>query len=138
MELRYLRTLLGLSLVLGAVCGLVAFATACWPDPFDTRPFDPAVWAAGDNHDRGAMARGAIRRLPPGVFEAEVVALLGAGIPIEEAWPSAYGKYGAVKGHSYHVGCWSGHFHRDAHDSTFLWVHIGADGRVVAAEIGGG
>ena len=38
---------------------------------------------------------------------------------------------------AYYLGCWSG-FGPYGFDSAFIYVHFGADGRVVKAEITGG
>lgn len=117
----------------GVVLGLGAIARRL--DPFEARPFDPAAWAAADHEERAAMARDAIRHLPHGTPEADIEPLLGRpGEVIETPRLTASYPGGAVRTHSYYLGCWSGRYY----DSTFLWVHVGADGRVVAAVIGGG
>jgi hypothetical protein len=41
---------------------------------------------------------------------------------------------GSVRTYSYYLGSWSSWYY----DSTFLWVHVDGEGRVVAAVIGGG
>jgi hypothetical protein len=93
------------------------------------------------------MARDAIRRLPPGLPEAEITKLLGEaesviateklvgstpGGPLPRFGGSAAA--GSVRTYSYYLGSWSNW----AFDSTFLWVHVDNQGRVVAAVIGGG
>src|SRR5262249_24582172 len=99
----------------------------------DARPFDPAAWAAADSTDRAAMARDVIRHLPAGLPEADIEPLLGKGEVWETRRLIGSSPGGAVRTYEYYLGCWSGRYY----DSTFLWVHVGADGRVIKAVIGG-
>jgi hypothetical protein len=103
-------------------------------DPFEARSFDMAAWAAADTLGRAAMARDAIRHLPPGTPESEVERLLGPGPVVDSQRLTASAPGAAVRTYCYHLGGgWAFYY-----DSTFLWVHVGADGRVVEAVIGGG
>ncbi len=120
------------------VCGGLALgirALAQLLDPFDARPFDTATWLAARDEERAAMARDAFRHLPPGTLEADIQPLLGkpgeviATPKLTSSYPRA-----AVRTHSYYLGSWSLRYY----DSTFLWVHVGVNGRVVAAVIRGG
>jgi len=119
--------------VLGAGLAEGARAVFRYFDPLEARPFDPASWAAADSLGRAAMARDAIRHLPPGTPEAEVVRLLGPGPVTPSRRLTASAPRRAVRTYEYHLGGWG--FPYD--DSTFLWVHVGADGRVIEAVIGG-
>ena len=131
------RAILLLVLILTGV-GLVLLAVSAVvnrPDPLDARPFDRATWAAADSYDRAPMAKDAIRHLPAGLPEAEVVALLGKpGEVIETHRLTTSRPRGAVQTYSYFLGSWSYEYF----DSTFLWVHVDAAGRIVEAVIGGG
>jgi hypothetical protein len=117
----------------GAVAVLVYVLTHQL-DRFDARPFDPATWANADNKQRAAMSRDAIRHLPAGLPEAEIELLLGKGEVEETQRLIGRRPRGAVRTYVYYLGCWSGTYY----DSTFLWVHVGEDGRVTEAVIGGG
>jgi hypothetical protein len=79
------------------------------------------------------MARDVIRHLPAGTPEADIEALLGKAGVEETARLTASRPAGAVRTYSYYLGSWSLLYY----DSTFLWVHVDAEGRVVAAVIGG-
>jgi hypothetical protein len=131
------RKLLLLALAAFACIGVVQAvrAVARQFDPFEARSFDPAAWAAAESEVRATMSRDAIRHLPPGTPEAKIESLLGLPNKLIETsrLTSSYPRV-AVRTYSYYLGCWSGRYH----DSTFLWVHVGADGLVVAAVIGGG
>jgi hypothetical protein len=110
-------------------------------DPFDDLPFDPAGWAAADAHDRGPMARGAIRHLPPGTPATRVRELLGEPQPVARDSRGPVDIYGNRLEHpetwAYDLGSWSG-LGPYGFDDAFLYVHFGSDGRVVAAEVTGG
>jgi hypothetical protein len=111
------------------------------PDPFDTRPFDPAVWAVADANDRGPMARDAIRHLPPGIPAARVRELLGESQPVARDPRGPVDVYGNRLQYpetwAYYLGSWS-ELHPYSFDDAFLYVHFDSDGRVVAAEVTGG
>jgi len=125
--------------VAGLVVGFRAFDS--YLDPFDDQPFDPAAWAAAGESQRGPMARDAIRQLPPGTPAARVRELLGEPQPVARDPRGPVDIYGNPLRHpetwAYYLGCWSaiGPYGLDA---AFLYVHLGPDGRVVAAEITGG
>ncbi|MCU0726178.1 MAG: hypothetical protein MUE73_10365 [Planctomycetes bacterium] len=110
-------------------------------DPFDDRPFDPAAWAAAVPHDRGPMARDAIRHLLPGTAGVRVRELLGEPQPVERDPRRPTDVYGNRLEHpetwSYYLGNWSG-FGPYGFDDAFLYVHFGPHGRVIAAEVTGG
>lgn len=120
-------------------------ATMAWPfldsylDPFDDQPFDTAAWAAGDDNEklRGPMARAAARLIPPGTTAERVRELLGESIVV----PPAGDRWGMRPRETvtweYWLGCWSG-LVPYGWDSASLYVHFGADGRVVTTEITGG
>jgi hypothetical protein len=128
------RTILFLAvLALGAGLALGARTLIRHLDPFEARPFDPAAWAAADHEGRASMARDAIRHLPAGTPEADIEAMLGKTRVEETVRLTASGPQGAVRTYSYFLGCWSAIYY----DSTFLWVHVDAEGRVIAAVIGG-
>ena len=79
------------------------------------------------------MARDAIRHLPPGTPESEVERLLGKPDSVEQTEIlTASRPARAVRTWSYSLA--SGSYY----DSTFLWVHVDGDGRVVKEVIGGG
>jgi hypothetical protein len=123
------------ALVLGA--GLAEGTRAIFRqlDPFEARSFDRAAWAVADNEGRAAMARDAIRHLPSGLPASDIEPLLGkCERVIETHRLTASGPRGAVRTYSYYLGGWGFPYY----DSTFLWVHVGADGRVIEAVIGGG
>jgi hypothetical protein len=118
------------------------------PDPFAARRFDPEAWSTADSKGRAAMTRDAIRHLPAGLPESEITKLLGeAGdvIATEKLVGSTPGgplplfagsaPAGSVRTYSYDLGSWGP---SRGYDSTFLWVHVNSNGRVVAAVIGGG
>jgi hypothetical protein len=112
---------------------LVSAAWSCWPDPFDAQPFSPQAWANAGQEARAAMARDAIRQLRPGMTEAEALALLG-----KSGGPG--GPEGRARSHWYYLdprcnvlSAW----HWDVHDTTYLDVHIDAEGRVTGASIEG-
>jgi hypothetical protein len=131
------RPVLLRAMALVASCaGLLIGAPAAirYFDPFEARPFDPAAWAAADTYGRAAMARDAIRHLPPGTPEAEVERLLGPGRVEDSKRLTGSAPGAAIRTYCYHLGGgWAFYY-----DSTFLWVHVGADGRVIEAVIGGG
>jgi hypothetical protein len=64
----------------GLWAGMVALDQ--YLDPFDDRAFISAAWEAADSHDRGPMARDAIRHIPPGTTAARVRELLGEPKPV--------------------------------------------------------
>jgi hypothetical protein len=131
--------LIGFATLVGfVVVAVVVIALDRETDPFDNQQFDPAVWAAGDHEVRMAMARDAARRTPAGMSEAEVVNLLGKPDTVEESRRlTASAPARAVQTYSYYLG--SSHLSSlRGLDDAFLWVHLGNDGRVVAAVIGGG
>ena len=80
------------------------------------------------------MSRDAIRRLPPGTPEADIEPLLGRCKVWETTRLIGVNPGGSVRTHTYYLGSWSTRYY----DDTYLWVHVGADGRVVEAVIGGG
>lgn len=129
----------------GSIAGFTYFCR--WLDPFEARRFDRHEWAAAGPEERAAMARDAIRHVPPGLPEAEIPALLGrcsvhetrrlTGTAMRGARLPYYGGTappGAVRTYSCYLGSWSTLYYDDA----FLWVHVGEDGKVIAAVIGGG
>jgi hypothetical protein len=128
----------GVATCAGAVLILRAVTTYA-PDPFEAHPFDPAEWAAADPKGRAAMARDAIRHLPAGLPEADIRALLGDDCTVRDTLQLntlqliGHGRNGTVRRYEYDLGSWSGVYF----DDTFLWIHVGADGRVIKAEIGG-
>jgi hypothetical protein len=115
----------------GLWAGMVALDR--YLDPFDDRPFDPAVWAAADSHDRGPMARDAIRHLPFGTPAARVRELLRAPEPLPGVPGSPVDGFGHRLEHpekwSYYLGSWSA-LGPYGIDDAFLYVHFGTDGRV--------
>jgi len=103
-------------------------------DPLNAQRFDSASWATADHEGRAAMARDAIRHLPAGLPETEIEKLLGPA-RIEETHRLTHSApRGSVRTYSYHLGGWGLLYY----DSTFLWVHVDREGRVIAAVIGGG
>jgi hypothetical protein len=128
-------TLLASTVAVGLVAAFRAIDS--YLDPFDDRPFDPAVWATGDEVERGPMARDAIRHLPSGLPAARVRELLSE----PQLVPAGGDRWGMrprqAETWSYWLGCWSG-LGPYGFDDAFLYVHFGSDGRVVAAEITGG
>jgi hypothetical protein len=80
------------------------------------------------------MTRDAIQHLAAGLPEAEVQRLLGPAQVFETEKLTRRGPPGAVRTYSYYLGCWSSVYY----DSTFLWVHVDGNGKVIAAVIGGG
>jgi hypothetical protein len=105
-------------------------------DPFEARPLDRSAWLTTNAVGRAPMARDAIRHLPPETPEAEVERLLGkCETLIETRRLTSSGPRGAVWTYSYYLGSRPAPYY---YDSTFLWVHVGADGRVIEAVIGGG
>jgi len=123
----------------GLVGGVVALNR--YLDPFDDQPFSPAAWSAADSHERGPMARSAIRHVPPGTPASQVRELLGEPQPADRDPRGPVDVFGNELAHpktwAYYLGCWSG-LGPYGFDSAFLYVHFGSDGRVVAAEITGG
>ena len=121
--------------IAGLVLGWLAFDS--FLDPFDDRPFDPALWAAADEQQRGPMARDALRHLPVGLPAERVREQLGEA----EVVPAGGDRWGMrprqAETWSYWLGCWSG-IGPYGFDSAFLYVHFGPDGQVIAAEITGG
>lgn len=122
--------------VLGSSIALVALDRLL--DPFNDQAFEPELWASAELGGRVPMARGAIQRIRPGMQESDVVKLLGKPDTIEESQrltksaPSS-----AVKTYSYYLGS-SGLTCLKGMDDAFVWVHVGLDGRVIKAVIGGG
>lgn len=115
-----------------------AIALDSYLDPFDDRPFDPAAWAVADHDGRMSMARDAVRRISPGMTEEEVVGLLGKPDSIEESHRlTASVSPRAARTYLYYIGSSSLSSLRGL-DSAFVWVHLGNDGRVLSAIIGGG
>jgi hypothetical protein len=113
-------------------CGLLVLY---WFDPFRAKPFEKVAWAKANAYGRAAMTRDAIRHLPAGLLESEIEPLLGkSGEVIETHRLTKRAPSGAVRTYSYYLGSWS----LAAYDDTFLWIHVGDDGRVIEAEIGGG
>jgi hypothetical protein len=150
MQTRKLRWVLAGVVAFASGVGLVTygcFLLERWLDPFEARQFDAASWAGSDWKGRAAMARDAIRHLPAGTPEADVVQLLGkpgyvietkklvglvSGPPLPRFSGSA--PAGSVRTYSYGLGSWGW----AGYDDTFLWVHVDGEGRVVAAVVGGG
>lgn len=131
------RAILFLGVFLAGVLLVAAavFDVVNRPDPLGARPFDQASWAAANGYDRAPMAKDAIRHLPAGLPEAEVLALLGKPDYVVESWRlRGSGPSGAARTYCYDLGSWG----FDQGEGTFLWVHLGADGRVVEAVIGVG
>ena len=102
-------------------------------DPFEAHEFDPAVWATAKPEQRAEMVRDAIRHLPTGLPESEVLALLGKGEIINTQKMASHGAFDTVRTHAYYLGNWTGHYCA----KTFLWVHVSAGGCVTGTEIGG-
>jgi hypothetical protein len=104
-------------------------------DPFAVRRFDTTSWAAADHEGRAAMARDAIRHLPTGLPEAEIVTLLGKPDEVIETQRlTRSGPPNSARTYSYYLGSWGW----PGYDSTFLWVHVDGEGRIVSGVIGGG
>jgi hypothetical protein len=120
--------------IFGVTAG--AFLLTKWLDPFDTRPFDPKAWAEADMDGKAAMARDAIRHIRAGMPENDIRGLLGEREPHETRRLTGSAPPGALRTYSYPLGFWGSSFY--GYDSTYLWVHVGADGKVIAAVIGGG
>lgn len=110
-------------------------------DPFDDRPFNQAEWSSANERERGPMARDAVRHLLPGMSADQVRELLGPTQPVYRDPRGPVDGYGNRLEHpetwAYWLGCWSG-LGPYSFDDAFLYVHFGADGRVIAAEITGG
>lgn len=123
----------------GCVAGLLVLDR--YLDPFDDLPFSPAAWAATDEQGRGPMARDAIRHLPAGTSKDRVRELLGNGEPPWRDPRGPWDRFGVRLEYSetsvYNLGSWSG-LGPYGFDDAFLYVHFGADGRVVATEVNGG
>jgi hypothetical protein len=119
--------------------GIVAFDR--FLDPFDDQPFSPAAWLNADEHDRGPMARDAIRHLAPGTTAAQVREWLGTPKPVVRDPRGPVDAFGNRLEYpetwTYPLGCWSG-LGPYGFDSAYLYVHFGSDGRVAAAEVTGG
>jgi hypothetical protein len=82
------------------------------------------------------MARDVIRRLPAGSSEEEIVPLLGHPYEVIETHRlTRSAPPGSVRTYSYSLGSWGPEW---GYDSTFLWIHVDGEGRVIAAVIGGG
>lgn len=100
----------------------------------DTRRFDAVAWAEGHTRTRAAMARDAIRHLPPGTPEEKLLSLLGDMASVDRHDPprsvSAFASP-AVRTYAYHLG----RVQRSEFGNAFLLVHIDADGKVILAEI---
>jgi len=129
--------------LLFALCGIVscgglalgAHALFQWLDPFAAHRFDREFWTASEPKERASMARDAIRHLSPGMLETDIEPLLGKPDEVMDTHRLTKSfPRGAVRTYSYHLVGWSLLYY----DSTFLWVHVGEDGRVIVAEIGGG
>ncbi len=138
---RVMLLLCGWALVLsfGLALGFVKLDN--YLDPFDDEPFSPQAWANAESQARGPMARDAMRWIPIGMPADRVQELLGKK---DKYFPGVGGDRDGfgnpLRGHttwSYYLGCWSS-ISRYGIDSAFLYVHFGADGLVVAAEITGG
>jgi hypothetical protein len=130
--------LLATTFVAGAGLAVAIVALDSYLDPFDDGPFTPEAWAVADDEERAAMARGAVKHVSVGMPETEVVALLGKPDWIwnsRELTASAPAR--AVRTYSYGVATSSLASLRRL-DSVYVWVHVGGDGRVIVAEIGGG
>jgi cytosine/uracil/thiamine/allantoin permease len=93
--------------------------------PFGSEPFDQAKWAAADVEGRRAMAYDAIRHLPPGMLESEVVQLLGKREPRPTREVTRAAPATAVRTYCYWLGCTSLY---TAWDDSYLWVHIDENG----------
>ena len=120
----------------GVVIVLVVFAGVVFNsylDPFDDQPFDPAAWAAAEEHERerGPMARDAVRHIPPGTSAGRVRELLG------EAYSRWSNQPDPGETWSYYIGSWSG-LGPYGLDSAFVEVCFDNNGRVVKAKITGG
>lgn len=135
---RWVVTLVRALAAVSVFCFL-GWAVNSWLDPFDDQPFDIQAWAAAEDRerDRGPMARGAIRQIPPGTSKERVRELLG------EAWvtPAGGDRWGVAPRHgetwAYYVGGHSGLGPYNM-DAAFVYVHFDQNDRVVEAEITGG
>jgi hypothetical protein len=107
-------------------------------DPFASRRFDRAAWAAGRPEQRAPMARDLVRHhLPAGLPAARVRELLGAPDPFPGVGGCVDGFGNPLRSPetwAYYLGSWSWL----GLDSAFLYVHFGPGGEVVGAEITGG
>jgi hypothetical protein len=118
----------------GCTGSITAFTYVCrWLDPFEARRLDPEAWAVAEPEGRAAMARDAIRHLPPGLPEEEIQALLGPCSVGDRRGTTASTPADAVRTYQYYLGSWSPTYY----DDTFLRVHVGEDGRIIAAVIAG-
>lgn len=129
----------GITLLAGAVALAAAIVAGDrFLDPFNGRPFEPTAWAANATGDRMAMARAAARRVRPGMAESEIALALG---PPDGVWhdelPTGSAPGQAARTHSYGLGGSELSMLRGL-DTAYLWVDVDADGRVIAAVIGGG
>lgn len=114
--------------------GFVAVRGYQWFSPFNVRSFDKAAWAQANPEERASIAHDAIRLLPRGMPENEIELLLGkpmAVVPINRL--SGIAPKSTVRTYTYFIGNWP----LAAFDSTQLWVHVDAEGKVVGAVIGG-
>jgi hypothetical protein len=102
--------------------------------PFKSDSFDAEKWATATPEVRAGMAWDAIRHVPPGMPESEVVRLLGKREPRDTRELTRHLPANAVRTYSYWLGCTSLY---TAADDSYLWVHVDKHGRVVEAEIGG-
>ncbi len=124
------------------VIALVVFAGVVFNsylDPFDDQPFDHVAWAAAEEHERerGPMARGAIRHIPPGTSAERVRELLGE----PQIIPAGGDRWGVQPRSgecwSYSIGSWSA-IGPYGFDAAFVYVHFDRDGKVVSAVVDGG
>jgi hypothetical protein len=117
-----------------AVVGLSGFALWALLNPFNQKAFQQELWSQGDPDVRAAMAKDVIQDLPPGSPEAIIEPLLGKPM---EVIPRArlMGKPPRETTHTF--AYWLGGWSSFAYDSTFLWVHIDGNGKIIKAEIGG-
>ena len=114
------------------VIGVIVLEKAI--DPFDDEAFSAQVWATAGPESRAAMAEDAIRCVPAGTTEMQVVGLLGK--PEEIVLPNRGAGGNRVRGtraYTYFLGNWSMH----GMDSAFVFVHFDASDRVILAEIYG-
>lgn len=80
------------------------------------------------------MARDVVRRLTPGMTEAQVVAMLGKPEEVVLANRDAGGNHVlGPRAYTYYLGGWS----MRGMDSAFVFVHLDANDRVIKSEIDG-
>jgi len=112
----------------------VTWAVVDWLDPFNDAAFTTEGWAKLDSQDRAPMSRDLIRNhLHPGASRAQIERLLGPPDDVLTGSDSGGNRMRGTDTYAYCIGFWPVR----GFDDTFVYVHLDAQGNVVASEING-